>query len=130
MNTVNVVNVKVKYIRPMGYENLKEWINDRDNNVYIGRAGIVFIDSERYPKKPSKYCNPFKVSETLSLEDVLVMYEEHLQKQIDDGVITTEELVSLQDKNLGCWCKEPGKKVPCHGDILRKYIKKAIKTSK
>ena len=36
---MQVVNVKVKYIRPK-YQNLSEWIND-PNNEYIGRASIV-----------------------------------------------------------------------------------------
>ena len=36
------VNCKVKFIRPQ-YKNLKEWV-ENENNVYIGRAGVVFID--------------------------------------------------------------------------------------
>ena len=43
------VNVKVKYIRPF-YNNLKEWMED-ENNVYIGRKGVVFIDGKRFRKK-------------------------------------------------------------------------------
>ena len=31
---MSVVNVKVKYIRPCGYDNLHEWCNDK-NNFYI-----------------------------------------------------------------------------------------------
>jgi len=54
-----VVNVKIQHIRP-DYMNLKEWIKD-ENNVYIGRSGIVFIDGERYPKKTSIWANPFIV---------------------------------------------------------------------
>ena len=38
----SVVNVKVAHIRPK-YNDLEEWTKD-PNNVYIGRAGIVFIN--------------------------------------------------------------------------------------
>lgn len=51
-----VCNVKVADIRPT-YKDLKEWCAD-ENNVYIGRKGIVFITDEagtkeRYPKQDS-----------------------------------------------------------------------------
>lgn len=42
MENTYVSNVKVKYIRPH-YNNLKSWC-ENSNNIYIGRAGIVFID--------------------------------------------------------------------------------------
>ena len=62
--TTTVVNVKVENIRPE-YQNLKEWMND-ENNVYIGRGGIVFIDGERFPKQNSEWANPFKISKDTS----------------------------------------------------------------
>ena len=52
---MSVVNVKVKFIRPR-YENLSEWMKD-ENNVYIGRAGIVFIEKVRFPKIKSEWLN-------------------------------------------------------------------------
>ena len=52
-----VVNCKV--IRPK-YNNLKEWMED-DNNCYIARGGVLFIDNERFSKASSKFCNIFKV---------------------------------------------------------------------
>ena len=66
-----VVNCKVKYIRALGFNNLKEWCDD-ENNIYIGRKGIVFVDTdkidengkkikERFPKYNSLFANPFKV---------------------------------------------------------------------
>ena len=36
---MSVVNCKVKFIRPK-YNNLEEWTRD-ENNVYIGRAGVL-----------------------------------------------------------------------------------------
>lgn len=54
-----VVNCKVKFIRPK-YNDLKQWMQD-PQNVYIGRAGVVFVDGQRFPKNASRFCNPFKV---------------------------------------------------------------------
>ena len=56
----SIVNVKVKHIRPLGYDNLKEWMKD-PNNIYIDRRGIVFIDKERYPKRNSIWANSYKI---------------------------------------------------------------------
>lgn len=106
---MSVRNVKVAHIRPQ-YQNLKEWCED-PNNVYIGRRGIVFIDKVRYPTKDSIYANPYKVSKTLTREDVIKMYRDYIVKKISSGEIDIE---ALRGKNLGCWCKPEA----CHGDVL------------
>ena len=49
LRLMSIINVRVKNIRKLGYQNLKEW-TENDNNVYIGRAGIVFVEKERFPK--------------------------------------------------------------------------------
>jgi len=51
LEKMSVVNCKVKFIRPE-YSNLEEWTFD-ESNVYIGRAGVVFIDKKRFPQKGS-----------------------------------------------------------------------------
>lgn len=104
-----VCNVKVANIRPQ-HQNLKEWCED-PNNVYIGRRGIVFINNVRYPAKDSIYANPYKVSKTLTREDVIRMYRDYIVKKISLGEIDIE---ALRGKNLGCWCKPEA----CHGDVL------------
>jgi hypothetical protein len=106
-----VVNVKVNCIRPK-YANLAEWMVD-PNNVYIGRAGIVFINGERFPKTSSIFCNPFKIKPGVTREDVLRDYREYIEKKFTD-VNFCNELAKLRGKNLGCWCHPE----PCHGDIL------------
>ena len=50
---MSVVNCKVKYIRPQ-YKNLQEWMDDT-NNIYVARAGVVFIDKQRFPKCSSNF---------------------------------------------------------------------------
>lgn len=44
---MSIINCKVEFIRPQ-YNNLQEWMND-ENNIYIGRKGIVFINGVRFP---------------------------------------------------------------------------------
>ena len=111
-----VVNVKVKHIRPI-FDNLKEWEKE-EQHEYIGRGGVVFINGERYPKKNSKWHNPFKIGKNgLTREQVLVEYEKHLRKMIEDPE-TKEEFLTLKNKTLGCWC-HPDK---CHGDVIKEVL--------
>lgn len=111
-----VVNVKVEYIRPK-YNNLKEWTNDK-NNVYIGRKGIVFIDGERFPKVDSIWANHYKINNTTTRELALLSYKNYIMNVLENNIISYDELMKLDGKNLGCWCKHPTIKTSCHGDIL------------
>ena len=111
-----VVNVKVKYIRPT-FDNLQEWENE-ENHEYIGRGGVVFINKERYPKKNSKWHNPYKISKNgLTREQALEKYEKHLEQMLKDPN-TKEEFLALKNKTLGCWCHPE----QCHGDIIVKVL--------
>lgn len=114
---MNVQNVRVAYIRPQGYQNLKKWI-DNENNLYIGRGGIVFIDEERYPKVSSKWHNPFKVGTQYTRDSCLEAYEIYIKKKIKKYP-KKYNLKELVGKTLGCWCF-PKK---CHGNVLIKLLK-------
>ena len=117
---MSVVNCKVKYIRPQ-YNDLEEWTKD-DNNVYIGRGGVVFIKGKRFPPKASIFCNPFIINKDGNREEVLTKYEEYIREKLKGAEVGEDfkvELMKLKGKNLGCWCK-PEK---CHGDILLKFIR-------
>lgn len=105
------VNVKVKYIRPF-YNNLKEWMED-ENNVYIGRKGVVFIDGKRFPEENSIWHNPFKINKNNSRNTVINKYKLYIVKKINDEKLLGE-LLKLRNKNLGCWCNPE----LCHGDVL------------
>ncbi len=113
---MSVENVKVKFIRPK-YDNLKEWMQD-NNNVYIGRGGVVFVDNERYPKEKSVWSNPFKIGKDRNRDEVLDKYEKYIRDLLKKNSKLIEELLMLKGKNLGCWCV-PNK---CHGHILLKII--------
>lgn len=61
--------------------------------------------------RPSKYGNPFKISDDLNREQCIILYEEWLLK-----TFSVEELKSeLKGKNLMCFCNE---NLSCHADVL------------
>lgn len=109
-----VVNVKVKNIRLDGYNNLKDWC-ENPQNVYIGRKGVLIINGKRFPKENSKWCNPFKITDNCTRDEVIEKYK----KMILSSPLMAS-LHELKGKNLGCWCK-PDK---CHGDVLIKLLEK------
>jgi hypothetical protein len=113
---MSVVNCKVKYIRPR-YNNLFEWTQD-ENNIYIGRKGIIFIDNKRFPENSSPFANPFKIDKDGSREEVLIKYKEYIIKKLNKDEQLVEELKALKGKRLGCWCCPE----PCHGNILLELI--------
>jgi hypothetical protein len=130
IDRTTVTNVKVSHLRPK-YNDLKQWMNNK-NNIYIGRAGVVFINGERFPKKQSMWANPFKVGRDGSLPDVLAKFENYIIEKIEKERLLSE-LNKLRNKNLGCWCVSKSmcynanlndQKV-CHGqiilDLLHKY---------
>ena len=113
--STTVVNVKVKYIRPE-YLNLKEWMDD-DNNVYIGRGGVVFIDGKRFPGQSSEWCNPYKITNELSRDECLDKYTKYLTSKLKDKK-TMKRFMLLKGKNLGCWCYPEA----CHGDVIKNFL--------
>ena len=122
--TTTVVNVKVAYIRPE-YKNLREWCEDKEKNVYIGRRGPIFIDGERYPKKDSAWCNPYKVSAKNSREEAMVQYRLYIKTRLLMEPELKAELLTLKGKRLGCWCRTGDSTTDaCHGDVLVELLEK------
>lgn len=115
---MSVQNVKVKNLRP-DHQNLEEWMKDT-NNIYIGRAGVVFINGIRFPKESSIFANPYKIGKDGTRDEVITKYKNYIEDKIKNNNNFLKELLSLKNKNLGCWCKPE----PCHGDILIELIKK------
>jgi hypothetical protein len=118
---MSIVNCKVKYLRPK-YENVKKWCED-ENNVYIGRGGVVFIEKERYPKKSSIFANPFKIGKDGNREEVIEKYKIYMKENIEKNKDLQNELLLLKGKNLGCWCHPQ----LCHGNILLDMIDELLK---
>ena len=92
----------------------------KDENVYIGRKGVVFIDGVRFPLYDSIWANPYKITETQSREQVLKLYLKYIEKKLESDSNLVGELLKLDGKKLGCWCKPEC----CHGDILLELMKK------
>ena len=113
---MSVVNCRVANIRPT-YSNLQEWMAD-EQNVYIGRAGVVFIHGQRFPPRASPFANPFKINESNTREMVLEKYRTYIVARLKEDTSLCEELYKLKGKRLGCWCFPE----PCHGDILLELL--------
>lgn len=115
---MSIVNCKVQYIRPI-YDNLKEWVDD-ENNIYIGRKGVVFINKIRFPKNSSNFANPYKIGKDGTREEVILKYKKYIENKLENNKDLVSELLLLKGKNLGCWCYPE----ICHGNILLELIDK------
>lgn len=120
-----VCNVKVQFLRPK-YQNLKEWVRD-PNNIYIGRAGVVFIDGKRFPSHGSVWSNPFKIGKDGNRDQVLQKFKSYITEKIESEDLQPE-LLKLKGKNLGCWCIPKGctrsiEPMYCHGQVLLEILK-------
>ena len=86
----------------------------RGDGVYIGR--------------PSLLGNPFKIGEHGTREEVIARYRAWLWRQIKLRGAVYRELQRLaaiaKQGNLVliCWCKQEGRRIPCHGDILKSAV--------
>lgn len=76
-------------------------------DVYIGRG--------------SKWGNPYPINleKGHSREVVIELYKTWIGTMIDCNRITIDDLLSLDGKRLGCYCKPK----PCHGDVLVELVK-------
>lgn len=114
---MSIENVRVRFIRPKGFHDLEKWIED-DNNIYIGRAGIVYIKGEKFPKNDSIFHNPFKIDDNTTREEVIQKYKIYITDKLENEPELVHELIKLKNKNLGCWCYPE----LCHGNILLELI--------
>ena len=70
----------------------------------------------------SLFRNPYKIGPDGTREEVLKKCEVRLRDRIAKSPWFRGRVLALDGKTLGCWCKEPYREVPCHGDILVKLI--------
>lgn len=78
---------------------------------------VVNLRRERYDVyigRGSKWGNPFAIGIDGTREEVIDKYENHLLNSPE----LMNSLYELKNKVLGCYCKP----LPCHGDVLIKYI--------
>ena len=77
--------------------------------IYIGRG--------------SMWGNKFVIGVDGTRDEVCDKHEQHLWKQIQDGVISLEQLAALEGHNLICFCAP----CRCHGHTLERASAWAIK---
>jgi hypothetical protein len=116
--------IKIDNLRKHGYTDLRDWMS-KDNNVYVGRRGRVFItqpdkSKEIFVYSGSKFANIYKIDKDGTVEEVCKKYR--------DYILNTPELlnslIELKGKNLGCFCNQDNE---CHAKILKSLIDELIK---
>lgn len=67
--------------------------------------------------RPSRWGNPFKISEKITADEAVSLYRNALAVPRPDMVRVTVEDIrkDLAGRDLACWCKIGS---PCHGDVL------------
>lgn len=96
-------------------------------DVYIGRAAPRARDERCHVW--SVFANPFSVRRyglAASLEYFDVIWRHRLGGHV--GEYWRDRLESLRGKRIACWCKEDGREVPCHGDVLVKLLEQMENT--
>lgn len=75
-------------------------------DIYIGRGSV--------------WGNPFSIDEKNgeTREVVIEKYRQHLYQQLLKGEITVKQLLALDGKTLGCFCKPKA----CHGDVIARAV--------
>lgn len=86
----------------------------------IPPAGAIYIG------RGSRWGNPFVIGQHGTRDQVCDKYEAHLQRLVDSGAVTLEDLAALHGKVLVCWCAP----LRCHGDTLEAAAAKAHDTLK
>ena len=79
---------------------------------------IVNIHDEPYDVlicRPSKWGNPFEITDKCSRELAIAKYEVHVRH----SPALLAALPELAGKRLGCYCTSP---LPCHGDVLIRLL--------
>ena len=107
---MQVVNVKVKYLRSRGYASLEEWAKD-PTHLYCGRDMSFYVKGA----VGSKFKNPYPVGKRYTLDESLARFEEYARRNL---VGDLHKLKGITE--LGCWCKGEREDDRCHCDILVK----------
>jgi hypothetical protein len=112
-----------KLLTPTRVVHIHDVDPDDPKVVYIGRkmrgvrtkAGIKDLPA-------SIWANPYKIGDDGDRRDVISLYFIHIKHKILEEP-ETYRLSDLDGKLLACWCKHPGKDIPCHGDILVRLLR-------
>ena len=70
--------------------------------IYIGRGSV--------------WGNPYALSESMTREESVAKFKVYIKNQIKSGNITLQQLASLHNKDIVCYCTPK----TCHGHVLEK----------
>lgn len=90
----------------------------------MSKTKVVHCKKEKYDVyigRPSKWGNPFTIGKDGTRKEVIEKYKNWLLE--NDELLS--DIIELDGKVLGCWCKPNA----CHGDVLVEildYIEKGL----
>lgn len=120
------VCLKATELRKLGFDNLREYLQD-PSNVHICRRGRIFVGSGAsktvFTYRQSPWANPYKVGDkpgSYTLDESLRRYKDHLETLLTDANNWTEFRKLLSAKSIGCFCPLDQ---PCHRDILLRRLR-------
>jgi hypothetical protein len=113
-----VVNSRIRELKKLGYNSLKEFLDANENHMYVGRNMTHYVPGAEH----SKWHNPFKSKNfNDDVEATLRTFEKHIRSSK-----LYDELHELDGKTIACWCHP----APCHATSLRNmFIEKFCTTS-
>lgn len=80
-----------------------------ENAVYIGRR------NEKFGLEESIFKNPFYLKDNEPRGSTIEKYRQYLWKEVLEQRITKEDILSLEGKDIVCYCKPKA----CHGDVVK-----------
>lgn len=85
-----------------------------EDGVYIGRA------SKAFSLEKSIFANPFPMRNQSEEERnrVVAEYKKWIWQEVLEQRVTKEDLLSLKDKKLVCYCNPKA----CHGDVVKALV--------
>jgi hypothetical protein len=85
-------------------------------DVYIGRGSVWGNPYSHKTGTMAQYMAKDR-------DESIALYRKHLFNELQTGVKTKADLIALEGKILGCFCKPKA----CHGDVIMEAIKWAVK---
>jgi hypothetical protein len=95
----------------------KNGVITQNCDIYIGRA----CNKGGWNLAQSKWHNPFTVYNVGSVEKAISLYESYIRGNPE----LLKQLPELQNRVLGCWCKNKPND-PCHGDVLVRLVNELV----
>lgn len=95
-------------------------INYRTYNQIAKQSRSSALDMSKVTPidRRSDFGNPYKIDSKCTREQSIKAYRGYFEWRIKTDAWWRGEIEKLVGKTLGCWCTP----LPCHGDIIIKYL--------